>query len=199
MLVSGPAACSVVGQVPPEIDAIEGGPATRPDRRNSCCCDDVALSRPGRLRDFEYRGRYTYFLTFCAYRRQDTLRDPSIAAMVVEQILRAARTLQFEVSAYCVMPNHAHLLVRGQSDRSDLHRFIKRVKQSSGQVYAAAAGQPLWQDSYYDHVVRPEENLTAIARYIIENPERAGLTRSSLDYPFVGSTTWSIEEVLKAR
>ena len=64
-------------------------------------------------------------------------------------------------------------------------------------VPTAAARQPLWQDSYYDHVVRPEENLSAIARYIIENPVRAGLARSPFDYPFVGSSTWSIEELLK--
>jgi putative transposase len=116
--------------------------------------------------------------------------------MVVEQILRGAARFEFEVFAYCLMPDHVHLLVHGRSDRSDLHCFMKRAKQSSGQIHAARARQPLWQDSYYDRVVRPEENLTGIARYIIENPVRAGLVMSPLDYPFVGSSTWSIEELL---
>jgi len=117
--------------------------------------------------------------------------------MVVEQILRAARRFEFEVLAYCLMPDHVHLLVHGRSEGSDLHCFIKRAKQSSGQIYACGARRPLWQDSYHDRVVRPEENLSAIARYIIENPVRAGLVTSVLDYPFVGSSTWSIEEFLK--
>jgi putative transposase len=95
------------------------------------------------------------------------------------------------------MPDHAHLRVHGHSDRSDLHRFVKRAKQSSGQVYARTVKEPLWQDSYYDHVVRPEENLAGIACYIIQNPVRAGLVASPLQYPLVGSDTWSIEELIK--
>ena len=59
--------------------------------------------------------------------------------------------------------------------------------------------EPLWQDSYYDHVVRPEENLAGIACYIIQNPVRARLVASPLEYPFSGSTAWSIEELLKSQ
>ena len=118
--------------------------------------------------------------------------------MVVDQILRAARRFEFDVLAYCVMPDPAHLLVHGRSERSNLPRFVKRSKQSSGQIYARAVKEPLWQDSYYDHVVRSEENLAGIARYIIDNPVRAGLVTSPFDYRFVGSCTWSIEELLKA-
>lgn len=95
------------------------------------------------------------------------------------------------------MPDHVHLLIEGRSERSDLHRFIKRSKQSSGQSYAMAGNGPLWQDSYYDHVVRPEEDLSGIAKYIIENPVRAGLVKSPLDYPFVGSTVWPLEELVR--
>jgi putative transposase len=157
------------------------------------------VSRLPRLKGFDYRGRHAYFLTFCTGERRAALRDPSVASMVVEQILRAARRFEFDVLAYCLMPDHAHLLVYGRSERSDLHRFVKRAKQSSGQIYAHAAKEPLWQDSYYDHVVRPEEDLAGIARYIIENPVRAGLVISPLDYRFVGSSTWSLEELIKDR
>ena len=154
------------------------------------------MSRLPRLQGFSYRGRHCYFLTFCTYRRCDTLLDQSVASMVVRQILRAAERFEFAVSAYCLMPDHVHLLIDGRSERSDLRRFIKRAKQSSGQIYASAAKGSLWQDSYYDHVVRPEEDLSGIARYIIENPVRAGLAKSPLEYPFVGSTVWSLEELI---
>ena len=159
----------------------------------------LAVSRLPRLKDFEYRGRHSYFLTFCTYRRKVTLHDTSVASMVVDQILRAARRFEFDVLAYCVMPDHVHLLVHGRSDRSALHRFVKRAKQSSGQIYARAVKESLWQDSYYDHVVRPEENLAGIACYIIQNPVRARLVASALDYQFSGSGVWSIEELLKSQ
>jgi putative transposase len=157
------------------------------------------MSRLPRLKDFNYCGRYSYFLTFCTYQRRAVFRESSVASMAIEQFLRAAKRFEFDVFAYCVMPDHAHLLVHGQSERSNLPRFVKRAKQSSGQIYARAVKEPLWQDSYYDHVVRPEESLDGIACYIIENPVRAGLARSPFDYPFVGSATWSLEELLKDR
>jgi len=155
------------------------------------------VSRLPRLQGFNYRGRHCYFLTFCTYKRRATLLDRSVASMVVMQILRAAARFEFAVPAYCLMPDHVHLLMEGRSERSDLRRFIKRAKQSSGQRYAVAANGSLWQDSYYDHVVRPEEDLGRIARYIIENPVRAGLVKTPLDYPFVGSTVWPLNELIR--
>ena len=155
-----------------------------------------AVSRLPRLRGFDYRGRHAYFLTFCTYKRKATLDDASVAAMVIEQILQAARRFEFDVLAYCLMPDHVHLLVHGRSDRSDLRRFVKRTKQSSGQIHVRTAKEPLWQDSYYDHVVRPEENLAGIGCYISQNPVRARLVASALDYPFSGSSVWSIEELV---
>ena len=118
--------------------------------------------------------------------------------MVVCQILSAASRFEFAVLAYCVMPDHVHVLVEGRSERSDLRRFIKRVKQGSGQIFASNTHDTLWQDGYYDHVVRPEENVSGIARSIINNPVRAGLVDSPRDYPFLGSTVWSIEEILQS-
>ena len=96
------------------------------------------------------------------------------------------------------MLDHAHLLVEGTSDRSDFCRLIKSAKQSSGQSYAAAAKQPLWQEGFYDRVLRPDEDPKKIARYIIDNPVRAGLVRSPLDYPLSGSDLWTMQELVSS-
>ena len=185
-----------VGQVPPQSGSSE---ADLSDPAQALPSWGLAVSRLPRLKDFDYRGRHSYFLTFCTYKRKQTFIDPSLASMAVEQILRSAKRFEFDVLAYCLMPDHAHLLVHGRSNRSDLPRFVKGTKQSSGQIYSRTAKEPLWQDSYYDHVVRPEENLSGIGCYIFQNPVRAGLVASPLDYKFSGSTVWSIEELLKSQ
>jgi putative transposase len=146
--------------------------------------------------DFEYRGRYSYFLTFCTDQRRERFVDASVAEMVIDQILRAATRFEFAVLAYCLMPDHLHLLVHGTSDGADLRRFAKRVKQTSGQIHRRRFSEVLWQEGHYDRVVRPEEDLSGIARYIIENPLHAGLVSSPLHYPFVGSK-WPLEDVLR--
>ena len=87
----------------------------------------LAVSRLPRLRDFDYRGRHSYFLTFCTYRRKSTFREASVASMVTGQILRSAKSFEFDVLAYCLMPDHVHLLVHGRSDRSDLQASIRQA------------------------------------------------------------------------
>ena len=154
------------------------------------------MSRPPRLRGFEYAGRHSYFVTFCTDNRAETLADREVATMVLDCIRRSSNRYEFAVLAYCLMPDHVHLLVYGTSAAADLRRFIKTIKQSSGQMYAARTKQRLWQEGYHDHVVRPEEDLSAIARYVIDNPVRAGIVESSVDYPFVGSDVWPVEAIV---
>ena len=98
--------------------------------------------------------------------------------------------------AYCVMPDHAHVLLEGKDSASNLMALIKSVKQSSGQRFAARTKRPLWQEGFHDHVLRPEEDPKRFARYIIENPVRAGLVESPLDYPLSGSNRWTIQELI---
>jgi putative transposase len=155
------------------------------------------MSRPPRLAGFDYQGKYDYLLTFCTFERRAFLRDAHIAQMVLSQFRRTAARFGFALSAYCVMPDHVHLLVKGLSDNSHLRQFVQSAKRSTGQSFARRAGHGLWQEGYYDRVVRPEESLLHMARYILENPVRAGLVETPRDYPYAGSDVWTIEEILQ--
>ncbi len=95
----------------------------------------------------------------------------------------------FSVLAYCFMPDHVHLLVTGADD-ADLPRFVKDFKQRTGYAYRRTNAEALWQKSYYDHVVRAEEDLREVARYIVGNPVRAALAATPADYPYSGSFVW---------
>jgi REP element-mobilizing transposase RayT len=76
--------------------------------------------------------------------------------------------------------------------------FVKRFKQATGWWFRnrhlagslKASPTSLWQKSYHDHVVRSEEDLLQIAKYIVGNPARSGLVESTADYPFSGSVVW---------
>jgi putative transposase len=153
------------------------------------------MSRPPRLAGFEYVGNYSYFLTLCTHRRFDAFREDDLARLVIGQIRRTARTFSFAILAYCVMPDHVHLLLQGRTAASDLRRFTKQFKQSTGQRYAHHTGGRLWQEGYYDRVLRPEEPEALVARYIIENPVRAGLVERPTEYPYLGSEVWNLDEI----
>jgi REP element-mobilizing transposase RayT len=46
------------------------------------------------------------------------------------------------------------------------------------------SGAPVWQRGFHDHALRGDEDVRAIARYIVANPLRAGLVRAIGDYPW---------------
>jgi putative transposase len=140
------------------------------------------VSRPKRLASHNYVGPALYFLTFCTYERAKALSDHEVAARTLEQFRRTAAIEQFAILAYCLMPDHVHLLVEGIAATSDLKRFAKMAKQRSGGVHRRRYGARLWQEGYFDRVLRDGDDPAAVARYIIDNPARAGLR----DYPHVG-------------
>ena len=93
------------------------------------------------------------------------------------------------------MPDHAHFLVEGRASTSDFRTFVRRSKQRSGQVYASQTGERLWQDGYFERVLRKETDVREVARYIVWNPVRAGLTRTPHEYPYLGSDLLSTADL----
>jgi hypothetical protein len=55
--------------------------------------------------------------------------------------------------------------------------------------------RPLWQKGYYEHVLRNDEATLATAKYILENPVRAGLVAKPRDYEFAGSFVLAAEQL----
>lgn len=82
------------------------------------------------------------------------------------------------------MPDHLHLLVVGEDDKSDLKKFINLFKQKSGYWFKKSNNENLWHTSYYDHILRKEESIEQVADYILGNPLRKGLVSDFRDYPF---------------
>jgi REP element-mobilizing transposase RayT len=83
------------------------------------------------------------------------------------------------------MPDHAHILVEVGQDMS-VSKFAHDFKQISGYRLKRATGQPAWQISYHDHILRSDEGIDRVASYIWENPVTAGLAASRRDYEFSG-------------
>jgi putative transposase len=151
---------------------------------------------PERLKTFSYVGFHRYSLTFCTINRARLFTSASSVDLVLAQISRASRECAFAVPVYCFMPDHLHLLVEGKSDASDGRDFIKRARQYSAFYYSQRYGATPWQRYGYDHVLRDDEKTLVVARYILQNPLRAGLVKRIADYPFVGSLEWPLDALL---
>lgn len=97
---------------------------------------------------------------------------------------QAARKAGAEVWAYCLMPNHVHLIVV-PADEDGLRRtFADAHRRYTGLINARHhwTGH-LWQGRF-GSVAMDETHLMAAARYVALNPVRAGLVKHARDWPW---------------
>jgi REP-associated tyrosine transposase len=114
------------------------------------------------------------------------------------ELLRTAAGYGFAVVAYCLMPDHLHTLIEGTHADSNCVKCMAMFKQRSAFNHARKHGGRLWQEGYFEHVVRNEEDCVGISAYIVANPLRAGLCGELADYPYVGSERYTIDQLSEA-
>ncbi len=102
------------------------------------------------------------------------LRDPTIAK-VVEGALQHFDGERYRLLAWCVMPNHVHVVVQpiGGSKLPDILHSWKRWTAREANKVLNRTGE-FWQAEYYDHLVRNEAELRHVVEYAFENPEKSG-------------------------
>ena len=83
-----------------------------------------------------------------------------------------------------IMPDHVHLFLRG-SHKFRLGAWIGALKQALAKaaVLSRAQGQ-MWEEGFFDHVLRNNESYSQKWNYVRENPVRAGLVQSVADWPY---------------
>jgi putative transposase len=123
-------------------------------------------------------------LTVCTADRGRWLDRKELAEIVREEIL--ALHHNHPTVGYCIMPDHLHLLMANSGSvlSTILSRFKGRV---SFRVHQIDPNVVLWQPGYWDHIVRRDEGLYQVLKYILSNPVRAGLVEHWWDYPWLGS------------
>jgi putative DNA methylase len=131
------------------------------------------------------------------------LAAPPVAAMIRANLYHHNGS-KYHLLAYCVMPNHVHLLLQPQdgpaapehpfecdadekpdsdSPLSSIMHSLKSYTAHRGNDLLDRSGQ-FWQHESYDHWVRDEEELQRIVQYIVWNPVKAGLAKHPHEWYF---------------
>src|ERR1700739_47297 len=131
-----------------------------------------------RLPNCNYVGRATYFLTICCAHRLPHLNDPAVASAILKTLLYFASTKAFAIHAYCLMPDHIHILAEGTHSDSDALGFVRSFKQQTAFHFKKKTAQILWEFSHYDHILRARDNFVEVSRYIWWNPVCKKLSRA---------------------
>lgn len=151
--------------------------------------------RPPHLDERLYDGYVRVFLTMCTFERRRWFADRAIVDTIRSQLLSTAADFDVEIVAYCFMPDHLHLLAGGTCDSANVLTFARRFRQASGYVFRREQAARLWQDGFFDHVLRDGEKTFEVVSYILANPVRAGIAADASRYPFSGSDRYSLVEL----
>ena len=123
------------------------------------------------------------------------LREHRIAQIVMKEIHELSGS-HYKLIAYCIMPNHVHLLIesivgnqrkhQGKSAQypvTDSLRLLKGRTARFCNLQLTRFGK-FWQHESYDHVIRSDEELSGTVLYILNNPVKAGLVKNWRDWEY---------------
>jgi REP element-mobilizing transposase RayT len=103
------------------------------------------------------------------------LRNPEVAG-VVNAALLFFDGQRYDLHHWCVMPNHVHAMFRvypGYPLDKEIHSWKSFSANSANRILERSGD--FFQHGYFDRVVRDEEHFFQTAKYIEENPVKAGL------------------------
>ena len=130
--------------------------------------------------------KYDDYLDQALYGNQ-YLKNEQIADMVAESILfRDGKT--YDLIAYCIMPNHGHLVCTPLKKSGETYFGLTEIFHSLKRHTAREANKILqrtgtfWQDESYDHFVRDNAELERIIKYVLYNPVKANLVKEQADW-----------------
>ena len=130
-----------------------------------------------RLENYDYKEGNTVFVTVCVADRKKLLgsiqKPPSAAEEPVIQLSEMGRIVSFYTETICgvikyvIMPNHVHMIVENAEGES-----ISAKLRAWKSLITRKIGVGIWQRSFYDHVIRDEEDFRIRWKYIDDNPAR---------------------------
>jgi REP element-mobilizing transposase RayT len=109
------------------------------------------------------------------------LKRPDIASMVEDALLHFDGK-RYRLLAWCLMPNHVHVVVEIGSENS-LGEIVGSWKSFTAKQANKVIGQSgvFWHADYFDRYMRDESHLARTIEYVENNPVKARLTATAAE------------------
>lgn len=116
------------------------------------------------------------------------LRRPDIAALVRDALEKFDKE-RYDLLAWCVMPNHVHVLIK-QKQGFPLAQIVRSWKVFTAREANVILGRTgtFWMREYHDRRIRDEIHLNRAILYVENNPVKAGLCERPEDWPWSSAT-----------
>lgn len=129
-----------------------------------------------------------YFITTCTFKRRAILASKEAAQVLVDEWQSARDRHGWAIGRYVIMPDHVHFFCSGELDAKALPTFMQAWKQWTSKRMARELNLfgTIWQEEFFDHVLRSSESYSQKWDYVKENPVRAHLVKKFDEWPWQG-------------
>ena len=128
---------------------------------------------------------YPHHITQRGNNREPVFFDDEDRKFYLTILKKYSDQWKFDIWAYCLMPNHAHILVVPRVEES-LARGLGATNLVYTQYFNHRYNRSgrLWQNRFFSTIIEIETYLWTVARYIENNPVRANFVKKAEDYPW---------------
>jgi len=116
--------------------------------------------------------------------------------MILDAINYVKKCRTFELIAYCVLPDHIHLIISLPENDTNYSTRLSLIKRRFSKQYISRFGELLpksesyvkrkevavWQRRFWEHFIRDDEDLNRHIDYIHYNPVKHGMVGSVCDW-----------------
>jgi REP element-mobilizing transposase RayT len=112
-----------------------------------------------------------------------SLRNNTVAKVVADT-LEHFHEKRYDLFAWCVMPNHVHVVFRplGKNTLPGILHSWKSFSAKRANDILHRSGE-FWQREYFDRLIRDAEEFSRIVKYVLDNPKRARLQNWQWTWP----------------
>ena len=139
---------------------------------------DVGMARLGRI----VAAGFPHHVTQRGNRRQTIFFEPADYALYRDLLAERCRKASVEVWAYCLMPNHVHLVLTPSTPEGLARAIGETHRQYTGFINARARWTGHLFQGRFSSVALDDAHLVAAARYVALNPVRARLVACAEDW-----------------
>jgi len=148
--------------------------------------------KQNRIDAYDYSQTGAYFVTICTRDRQPVLSEivgddahivPKPHGLIAEKYIRNVP----EIEKYVIMPDHIHMLICldggtmwASSPTGRQNKSISSIVRSIKTLTTKEIGMSIWQRSYYDHVIRNQQDYDEIWQYIENNPRKWAIVKQKM-------------------
>ena len=154
---------------------------------------EMPRRKHNRIENYDYSQNGAYFITICTQNRKPLLSNivgddahivPKPFGRVVEKYICNAP----EIEKYVIMPDHIHIIIRldngsmwASTPTDKKCNRVASIVRSIKTLTTKEIGEPIFQRSYYDHVIRNQQDYDEIWEYIENNPLKWAMTKQGRD------------------